>query len=99
MFSPYDWARFGAPVFFTVEKGLRAGRGMLGETLRWEQEFVAGGTPAVRSMDGLVGLAIFTVGKIAEHDGVRRALKLLFDFGDLQWGVVAQRLAEFLTHF
>jgi hypothetical protein len=47
----------------------------------------------------LVGFAELTVGEIAEHDGVSGALELLLHFGGSQGGILAQGLAEFLTHF
>src|SRR6266849_4940778 len=47
----------------------------------------------------LIGLAELTIGEIAQHDGVSGALELLLYFGGSQRCVLAQGLAEFLTHF
>jgi hypothetical protein len=46
----------------------------------------------------LVGLAELTVGQITEHDGIGGALELLLHFGDSHGSILAQGLAEFLTH-
>ena len=46
-----------------------------------------------------IGLAELTIGEIAQHDGVSGALELLLYFGGSQRCVLAQGLAEFLTHF
>src|ERR1700676_79718 len=47
----------------------------------------------------LVGFAELAVGQIAEHDGVTGALELLLHFGGAHGVVLAQSLAELLTHF
>jgi hypothetical protein len=52
-----------------------------------------------RRSTNLVGLAELTVGEIAEHDGVSGALELLLHPGGRDRGVLAQGLAEFLSHF
>ena len=46
----------------------------------------------------LVGFAELAVGEISQHDGVGRALELLLNFRGSHPRILAQSLAEFLSH-